>query len=874
MQILDYDFPVGHTTSLCRSADDPTSKLCDGTKDHKHGTVVKRIGSSMDCKWSGPVSPQEFLDKFLDVVVAKTMPKLTHNRQMALKAAVTGSSDPSEGHQVGHHERFSYGPLIEALKEYCPKLKLEKTADTPEIILWSKRSIKIKPDITAYDSTQSPNARKTDLSLAEILFEIKSRNGVDPFAKIDAGLPNNVEADDTLDQISTYAGALLARQFRTHCFSVFIFGEHVRLVRWDRGGATFTDKFHLWEEPFLLDFLWRYNSADRETCGNDPSVVALNEKDAVGKRRASRARVILKMEKKEKVYEFTVDDEATKEKRVFYGGKVVMKTPPTPTGRSTRGFLVTTLDALDLIGSVADWSCHIHYLKETWRILLDALEPEWKIYQRLKGVNVPHVPTILASGDAVGKWQSTVTGTVATKNYGRDIRRHYHCYVVMKEVGRPLTDFKIQKELVGAMRDALKAHQAAYEGANVLHRDVSVGNILIYGQGGLLIDWEFSKVVQPRISDTPRLDERTGTWQFISARILLLTGQDMLHTVADDLESFFHVLCWVAIQYVEHDLSDRKIIDFVRSVYDHSTQENGRDTGGKNKQDAILLKNFSESVKFRGGPLSQMIEAIEHILCCWYQSLNARANPLNLTPDEVVLYLKGQGIPESVFSKFRVTGRAFTELDRHAVQNILEPGDSGYFREILRIVNNLKQKAQSRYVNEVPELRSHDWMLQTFNDALDSLNQRPEDVQRVVHRNLWGAVKAARSREAREEKKRTWFEEYEKNKASNPANNTNEEVEEDAEAPPKKKPRTLASRSTSRARQGRNPQAGPSSIRQQSGDAAGGHQDEHPRKRSMSGGRHQQFHPSSNQSANRLRRSTRQREQSQNGRLSRRRSRG
>jgi serine/threonine protein kinase len=39
----------------------------------------------------------------------------------------------------------------------------------------------------------------------------------------------------------------------------------------------------------------------------------------------------------------------------------------------------------------------------------------------------------------------------------------------------------------------LAAHRESYYNANVLHRDISAGNILIYEGGGLLIDWDMSK---------------------------------------------------------------------------------------------------------------------------------------------------------------------------------------------------------------------------------------------------------------------------------------------------------------------------------------------------------------------------------------------
>ncbi|KAF9257408.1 hypothetical protein L218DRAFT_841328, partial [Marasmius fiardii PR-910] len=228
--------------------------------------------------------------------------------------------------------------------------------------------------------------------------------------------------------------------------------------------------------------------AGAATRGHDPSVVPLN-KDGDGRRRASRTRQILGMGENETVYEFTIDDEKDGKKHVFLGGRVAMRTEdPAPVGRSTRGFYVTTPETIDLAGPMMDPLSHVHYLKETWRYCdADDLKPEGTIYHRLQEAQVPHVPTILASGDAIGEWQTTVS--VVKKKKGA-VDRHQHYFIVMKEVGRPLTKFELQKEFIGAMRDALEAHQKAYEIAHILHRDISVGNVLIFRRGGLLIDWE------------------------------------------------------------------------------------------------------------------------------------------------------------------------------------------------------------------------------------------------------------------------------------------------------------------------------------------------------------------------------------------------
>ncbi|KAF9254194.1 hypothetical protein L218DRAFT_886795, partial [Marasmius fiardii PR-910] len=229
------------------------------------------------------------------------------------------------------------------------------------------------------------------------------------------------------------------------------------------------------------------------------------------------ARWILDMGPNNKVYSFKVND--GKENGTFLGGKVAVRVSPNSTGHSTRGFYVTTLEATNILGPL-NRSSHVHYLKDNWRISLDSLTPEGEIYQKLHHRNVLHIPTILAAGDVSGDWQKTVTGMIVPKRYGRPIRRHHHYFLVMKEVRILLTKFTLHRHppLSTCANNLVTAHQMAYVHARVLQRDISVGNILMFGRGGgLLIDWEFSKVVNPDIPSTLRQDERTVRRHFYSA---------------------------------------------------------------------------------------------------------------------------------------------------------------------------------------------------------------------------------------------------------------------------------------------------------------------------------------------------------------------
>ncbi|KAI0296754.1 hypothetical protein B0F90DRAFT_1636125, partial [Multifurca ochricompacta] len=112
----------------------------------------------------------------------------------------------------------------------------------------------------------------------------------------------------------------------------------------------------------------------------------------------------------------------------------------------------------------------------------------------------------------------------------------------------------------------MTAHSAAYERAQILHRDVSAGNILITDEGtGMLIDWDLSKQVHKGVEEGPRQHSRTGTWQFISIS-RLREPQYTAHEVSDDLESFFWVLLYQIARF--RNLGTMDLREDMQQVFD------------------------------------------------------------------------------------------------------------------------------------------------------------------------------------------------------------------------------------------------------------------------------------------------------------------
>ncbi|KAI6001325.1 hypothetical protein EDD15DRAFT_2527361 [Pisolithus albus] len=65
--------------------------------------------------------------------------------------------------------------------------------------------------------------------------------------------------------------------------------------------------------------------------------------------------------------------------------------------------------------------------------------------------------------------------------------------------------------------------------------------------------------------------DRTGTWQFMSAHALLRSPGRM-HELKDDIESFVHVLGWIALSYLPSSMGEDERTHTLWLMYDRSGQ--------------------------------------------------------------------------------------------------------------------------------------------------------------------------------------------------------------------------------------------------------------------------------------------------------------
>ncbi|RDB30048.1 hypothetical protein Hypma_013882 [Hypsizygus marmoreus] len=600
-----------------------------------------RMAYELRGKFVGAMKPEAFLDEFLPRPYAARKPWKWEDDALKAKFRDVASKQ---------YETQMYAPLIEALKIACGEnLVLVNTSAHADMDAGLFVPEGLKPDIGAYKpgyaKLQPLKKKVTDFSLMEVHMELKKGEADDGFE--DEG-PNFERTSDsgisTRGQITSYATAQLALQFRTHAFSVLLCGSNARFLRWDRTGAVVSSCFDYTEKDLLLEFFWRYGRMGEEQRGKDMSVSIPSPKEA------EEARKGLKLDSPEDstipLLKFAVVDDTTNKIHYFIGkGKdPLLRGNSSATGRATRTFWV--------------WDLQRHkpaLLKDTWRVDLPGIEKEGEIYKELHKHHVPRISKIICAGDvqlvrpSFADNHRTCTHLYSASEHVErqaawaeveGLRPHTHYRIVLKTIGISLMDFKSSRQLVTAARDALRALAAAFHTANILHRDISCGNILIVRTGGLLIDWDMAKRVpaaKPQMADdpnkpansnatdvdvktSPRQIERSGTWQFISVRLLVpLTSDVPPHALADDMESLLHVLNWVAMRYMPHNLTPGVLSDDLQNIFDHYSIVGKEVRGGAGKRNFLLGRDIS-TIGLRNPVLVQLLSDLAVTFAVQYEA--------------------------------------------------------------------------------------------------------------------------------------------------------------------------------------------------------------------------------------------------------------
>ncbi|KAA8906862.1 hypothetical protein FN846DRAFT_707988 [Sphaerosporella brunnea] len=124
--------------------------------------------------------------------------------------------------------------------------------------------------------------------------------------------------------------------------------------------------------------------------------------------------------------------------------------------------------------------------------------------------------------------------------------------LIMTPLGQPLLSFTSYRHLLRALRDAILGHKHLYMTHGIVHRDVSLNNVLLHpdpphgSPHGFLIDFDFAiSRSRQRSSGT---DLVAGTFKYMAIDVLGGLRWEP-HNPIHDLESFYYVLLDICIYY-------------------------------------------------------------------------------------------------------------------------------------------------------------------------------------------------------------------------------------------------------------------------------------------------------------------------------------
>ncbi|KAH9017119.1 hypothetical protein EDB83DRAFT_2679871 [Lactarius deliciosus] len=508
----------------------------------------------------------------------------------------------------------------------CPNLKFFNTTHCI--------SANLKPDIAIYSGidrndpgTHSGGQRSLDWTAVDLWVENKNEKD-DVFRDLEE---MGREATKISGQLIAYTSAIHRSQFRVFSFSVVLFGNTGRLLRWDRSGVIYTEPFNWSTQPdTLFEFLWRLNFLSDVKRGYDTTVTSVADDEAEAALPRLRTYEGLENVAKADLHKFLVRDDHTLNGQIkYFIAPSAVWDSESLFGRSTFGYIAYDPETTNLV-----------YLKDFWRTERDGIQKEGDVYRELHDAQVSNIARLGLAGDVpllpeCGRTDCPAVQRTMTQDFVKDwcpgrprVDPYVHYRLVLETLGSPLNTFKSTRELCEVIRDAIKAHTGAYERVGILHRDVSAGNILITDNGsGILIDWDLSKKVVKGRSGTQRQHSRTGTWQFIS--IARLRNPSMRpHEVSDDLESFFWVLLYMVAKC--RNIGKVNLSQEMQNVFDQSDDmdDDGIIRGGRGKlyclrQAALDPTTVEDLVKT---PCKSIIEELRSLFNNLYRHIQLLAD--------------------------------------------------------------------------------------------------------------------------------------------------------------------------------------------------------------------------------------------------------
>ncbi|KAK4085529.1 uncharacterized protein Triagg1_519 [Trichoderma aggressivum f. europaeum] len=124
-----------------------------------------------------------------------------------------------------------------------------------------------------------------------------------------------------------------------------------------------------------------------------------------------------------------------------------------------------------------------------------------------------------------------------------------HRRLILQSYGKRIHEASSPSALLAGLEACINGHQSLRREAGLLHRDISINNLMINeeeedpARRGFLIDLDFA--IQEARTSASGAAKKTGTRAFMAIGV----HRGVQHSFMHDLESFFWVLYWICIHY-------------------------------------------------------------------------------------------------------------------------------------------------------------------------------------------------------------------------------------------------------------------------------------------------------------------------------------
>ncbi|EPQ56820.1 hypothetical protein GLOTRDRAFT_137347 [Gloeophyllum trabeum ATCC 11539] len=498
----------------------------------------------------------------------------------------------------GDRERPMYKPLVKSLQYILDHLR-DRGDTIPLAVHDTSRKFakgddrlrNIAPDLMIQVDKGSDKKDRWPHALG--LIEVKPNREEDPARNNDPSRDMTQGQTKTWNQLQEYGAVAFQARPRCYMLGMGIYDDIARFYRWDRSAVIFSESFH-YKTDFkpLVQFLHGFATFCGNTMGIDSSITTGVPDD-------------FPLPLLRRIYHKAVEDGVVKHNRKFTDNDLpyrscYMAAPASPTsddpgtyvtvggplfssrslfGRGTKTWLAVSAAASESIYSVGKEMRQCVVIKDAWRDA-DRL-PEKDIYARIH-----------EKGHMFGVARCRGGFDVETVVHAQKKESHHTCAprvnaflpeakfcprthyrVVLESVGIPLSRFTSTRQLVKAVRDAVKGLRDMAK-AGILHRDISINNIMIsasrkeeHNAWGFLIDPEYASFINDKQS-TSDLRRITGTIQFISIALQRKTKgvPRVVHQSWHDLESVYWVVLHTVVCHVDTNIMPER----VHEIFDHS----------------------------------------------------------------------------------------------------------------------------------------------------------------------------------------------------------------------------------------------------------------------------------------------------------------